>query len=154
MDEKLKDFCSKIYLGLGMNALNVLREEMGLARAIQTCAKIWKNFGVYLAPILEEKYDLKEKNIPKVAEALNSFLRDTLRFESTISESSDEKAMIVVKPCIEWTKFKEAKLPPLCYQMCYAMVESIITQINQELKFQPGAQLRQGADRCEFILQK
>ncbi|HUX99821.1 MAG TPA: methanogen output domain 1-containing protein [Candidatus Deferrimicrobium sp.] len=154
MEEKLKDFCSKMYLGLSMNALNVLREDMGLARAIQTCAKIWKNFGVYLAPILEEKYGLTEKTIPKVAETINSFLRDYLGFESTISESSDDKAMIVIKPCYQWIKFKEARLPPLCYQMCYAMFESIITQLNQDIKFQPGAQLRQGADRCELILQK
>ena len=154
MDEKLKDLCAKIHLGLSMETLSVLREEMGLARSIQICSKVWKRFGVYLAPVLEESYGLEEKNIPKIAEMVTNFLKEVLNFEVTISESSEDKAMIVIKPCYQWVKFKEARLPPLCYQMCYPMIESIVTQLNLDIKFQPGAQLRQGADRCELILQK
>lgn len=137
-----------------MNTIEVLREEMGLARAIETASKMWARFGTYLAPILEAKYELSDKNIPQITEMLNTFLREMLCFESAIIESSDTKSMISVKPCIEWTKFKEKRLPPLCYRMCYPMVENIIKQLNMDINFQPGAQTRQGADRCEFILSK
>ena len=137
-----------------MTTIEVLREEVGLARAIETSSKTWQRFGTYLAPILEEQYALSEKTIPKILEMLNTFLQEVLGFESSISESSDSKGIIVVKPCLQWVKFKENRLPPLCYRMCYSMIESIVKQLNMELNFQPGAQLRQGADRCELVLTK
>ncbi len=154
MEEKLKDLCSSIYVGLSMTTLDVLREDMGLARSIEISSKVWQRFGTYIAPVLAQKYQLTEKSIPNIAAVLNSFLKDALCFQSAISETSENKAIIVIKPCFEWNKFKEARLPPLCYRMCYSMVESIIKQLNSEIKFQPGAQMRQGADRCEFILMK
>ncbi|NVM55201.1 MAG: hypothetical protein HWN66_15960 [Candidatus Helarchaeota archaeon] len=154
MDEKMKDLCSVIYMGLAMTTVEVLREDMGLARAIETSSKTWQRFGNYIAPILEEKYGLTEKTIPKITEMLNSFLKDILCFESSISESSDAKSVIIVKPCLEWTKFKEKHLPPLCYRMCYPMIESIVKQLNMDINFQSGAQMRQGADRCELVLTK
>ena len=154
MDEKLKDLCSAIYVGLAMTTLEVLREEMGLARAIETASKTWQRFGTYIAPILEEAYGLTEKTIPNILEMLNTFLKDVLCFEASVTESSDTKGMITVKPCFEWTKFKEKRLPPLCYRLCYPMIESIVKQLNMDINFQPGAQLRQGADRCELVLTK
>jgi hypothetical protein len=154
MDEKFKDLCSEIYIGLASTFVEVLREEMGLARAIETSSKTWQRFGTNIAPVLAEKYDLAEKSIPQITEMLNRFLKEMLCFESVISESSDAKSMITVKPCIEWTKFKEKRLPPLCYRMCFPMIESIVKQLNMEINFQPGAQARQGADRCELILTK
>ncbi len=154
MDEKLKDLCSNIYLNTAMTTVEVLREDMGLARAIEISSKIWARLGIKLAPILKEKYELTEPTIPKMIEMLNTFLQEVLCFESSVTESSDDKAMITIKPCFEWIKFKENRLPPLCYRMCYPMIESIVKQLNMELKFQPGAQMRQGADRCELILTK
>ncbi len=155
MEEKLKDLCSEIYIGTAMTLIEVLREEMGLARAIDLASKIWGRLGTKLAPTIEEKYGLgTEKTIPKIVEAVNSFLHEILGFESTITESADDKATITVKPCLEWTKFKENRLPPLCYRMCYSLVESLVKQISMDINFQAGAQMRQGADRCELILTK
>ncbi|MHA1650805.1 MAG: methanogen output domain 1-containing protein [Candidatus Helarchaeota archaeon] len=154
MDEKLKDFCSNIYVRTAMTTLEVLREDMGLARAIDIASKIWTRLGTKLAPLLQEKYELTEMNIPKIVEMLNTFLKDVLCFESSITESSDDKAVITIKPCLEWTKFKEARLPPLCYRMCYPMIENIVKQLNMDINFQPGAQMRQGADRCELVFTK
>lgn len=137
-----------------MNTIAVLREEMGLARAIDTASKIWQRLGEHMAPILEEKYALTEKTIPKVTEMINNFFKDVLCFESSVTESSDEKATIMIKPCREWNDFKSARLPPLCYRMCYPMVENLVKQLNVDIKFQPGAQIRQGADRCELTFTK
>ena len=137
-----------------MTTVEVLREEMGLARAIEVASKTWQRFGTFIAPILEEKIGLEEKNIPKIVEMLNVFLKDILSFEVTVTESSDTKGVLTVKPCVQWIKFKEKRLPPLCYRMCYPMIESIVKQLNMEINFAPGAQMRQGADRCELVLTK
>ena len=154
MDEKLKELCSNIYVNTAMTTLEVLREDMGLARAIQTASKISSRLGNKLAPILKETYGLTETTIPKMIEMLNTFLKETLCFESSVTESGDDKAVITVKPCLEWTKFKENRLPPLCYRLCFPLIESIVKQLNMDVNFQPGAQMRQGADRCELILTK
>lgn len=153
MEDKMK-LCSDLYIGVSTTTIDVLREELGLARAIEVAAKVWGRLGTYLAPILEEKYSLSEKGIPEVTTMLNDFLNEKLCFESTIKESSDEKAIITVKPCLEWNKFKEAKLPPLCYRLCFSLMEQLIKRLNPDLNFAPGAQMRQGADRCEFVIQK
>lgn len=154
MDEKLKELCSNIYVNTAMTTLEVLREDMGLARAIQTASKISSRLGNKLAPILKETYGLTETTIPKMIEMLNTFLKETLCFESSVTESGDDKAVITVKPCLEWTKFKENRLPPLCYRLCFPLIESIVKQLNMDVNFQPGAQMRQGADRCELIISK
>jgi hypothetical protein len=153
MEDKMK-LCSDLYVGVSTTTLDVLREELGLARAIEVAAKVWGRLGTYLAPILEEKFSLTEKTIPEISTMLSDFLNDKLCFESTVKEASDEKAILVVKPCLEWNKFKEAKLPPLCYRLCYSLMEQLIKRLNPDIKFSPGAQMRQGADRCEFIIQK
>ncbi|MHA1277275.1 MAG: L-2-amino-thiazoline-4-carboxylic acid hydrolase [Candidatus Helarchaeota archaeon] len=155
MEEKLKDLCSGIYIGTAMTMIEVLREEMGLGPAIQLAEKVWQRLGTRLALLIEEKYEIgTEKTLPKIIEALNLFLQEALGFESSITESGDNKAIIIIKPCLEWTKFKENRLPPLCYRMCYSLVESLVKQINMDINFQAGAQMRQGADRCELILTK
>ncbi|MHA1265450.1 MAG: methanogen output domain 1-containing protein [Candidatus Helarchaeota archaeon] len=151
---ELKDLCSSIYIGLATTSLEVLREEMGLARAIELASKTWQRFGTNFAPILEEKFNLTEKTIPHIANILNTFLQEVFCFESTITESTDEKAILTIKPCKEWNEFKAKRLPPLCYRMCYSMIESLVKQLNTDINFQPGAQMRQGADRCELILTK
>ena len=154
MDEKLKDLCSNIYVNAAMTTVEVLREDMGLARAIETSSKIWSRLGTKLAPILKEKYELTDATVPNLIEMLNTFLKDVLCFESSVTESADDKAMITIKPCLEWTKFKENRLPPLCYRLCFPLIESIVKQLNMNVNFQPGAQMRQGADRCELIISK
>lgn len=154
MAEKMKEICSNIYIGTAMTLIEVLREDMGLARAIDVAAKVWGRLGNHLAPIIQEQYGITAVTIPNIIEGLNSFLKEVLNFEAQVTESSDDKAVITVKPCLEWTKFKEGRLPPLCYRMCYSMIESIVKQINMELNFQAGAQMRQGADRCELIISK
>jgi predicted ArsR family transcriptional regulator len=153
MEDKMK-LCSDMYIGFSSSSIDVLKEDLGLARAIEVAAKIWSRMGVYLAPILEKKYDLTDKSIPKIAAMLTDFLKDKLCFEATLKEASDTKALIMVKPCLEWTKFKEFKLPPLCYRLCYSLMEQLVKHLNADLTFAPGAQIRQGADRCEFIIQK
>jgi putative transposase len=97
---------------------------------------------------------LKCHSSRRMRENYKDFLKDKLCIESTPKEVSDTKATIVVKPCLEWTKFKELKLPPLCYRLCYSFIEQLVKHLNPALTFTPGAQMRQGADRCEFIIQK
>lgn len=153
MEDKMK-LCSDVYLGFSSSSIDVLREDLGLARAIEVAAKIWSRLGVYLAPILEKKYNLTEKSIPKITAMLSDFLKDKLCIDSTLKDVSETKAIIVVKPCLEWSKFKDLKLPPLCYRLCYSFIEQLVKHLNADLTFSPGAQMRQGADRCEFVIQK
>ncbi|MHC1590552.1 MAG: hypothetical protein ACXQS8_00530 [Candidatus Helarchaeales archaeon] len=142
----MDDLASKIYTSLFTATLAGLREEVGLARAVQIGEKIWRLFGEDIVELSPPSGD----SVHDVAEAVAKFFTDVLKYENVEVKDEESKSVVTVRDCPLWKILKEKRLPPLCHKFANAAVENMVRKMNPSLIFSKGAEYRQGANRCEF----
>lgn len=142
----MEDLAPKIYTSLLGATLAGLKEDVGLARAIQIGEKIWRLFGDEIAPMLATEGN----SMQDVAQAVAKFFKEFLQFPEVEVKDEEKKSIILIHECPIWKQLKEKRLPPLCHKFENAAIESIVRTLNPSLIFAKGAEYRQGANRCEF----
>ncbi|MFX0133383.1 MAG: L-2-amino-thiazoline-4-carboxylic acid hydrolase [Candidatus Hodarchaeota archaeon] len=149
-----KTVTSSIYINLCLSILEVLKEEIGLARGVSTAEAIWRRFSSKVRPYLVDKLEISDNDIPAIAKLIKGYYSDILNFpnvEIMVKEDEGGNTMIQIRDCPIWKAIKENRLPPLCHKaFCNGFVETIVRELNPALIFEKGAEYRQGADRCEF----
>ncbi|MHA1376963.1 MAG: L-2-amino-thiazoline-4-carboxylic acid hydrolase [Candidatus Helarchaeota archaeon] len=149
----MSEVTSNIYLNMCLSILEVLKEEIGLARGVSTAEAIWRRFGSKIRQFLTEKLEVTDNDIPGIAELIKKFYTEILNFPDVqVSEKDADGAHIVtIRNCPIWKAIKENRLPPLCHKaFCNGFVETLTRELNPGIIFAKGAEYRQGADRCEF----
>ncbi len=157
MSEKSDDVTETIYLNLCISILEVLKEEIGLARGVSTAEAIWRRFGSKIKQYLTQKFEVWNNTIPGIADLIKRYYTDILNFPEVeiIEKESESGRIITIRNCPIWKALKENRLPPLCHQaFCNGFVETITRELNPSIIFAKGAEYRQGADRCEFELKE
>lgn len=153
----MSEVTSNVYLNLCLSILEVLKEEIGLARGVSVAEAIWRRFASKIRKYLNEKFEIKGETISEIANLIKLFYTDILNFSDVqvAGKETEESQIVTIRDCPIWKAAKDNRLPPLCHKaFCNGFVETITRELNPGIIFSKGAEYRQGADRCEFEWKK
>ena len=153
----MAEVTSNIYLNICLSILEVLKEEIGLARGVATAEAIWRRFASKIRQFITDKFENNDDSISSIANLIKRYYVEILNFPNVevTEKDTEETHVVTIRDCPIWKAIKENRLPPLCHQaFCNGFVETITRELNPSLIFNKGAEYRQGADRCEFEWKK
>ncbi|MFX0140991.1 MAG: hypothetical protein ACFFDN_45550 [Candidatus Hodarchaeota archaeon] len=143
----------KIFLAFFISSMSSIKEELGLARGINTAEALWKRLAEELFPILNDQVKTEGYELIRTVEFLSKVFSDILQFEKVETKSDENSASLILNECPFWNQIKENKLPPATHKLCSAFIETLARLKSPSLIFDKiGCRsMPQGGKYCEFV---
>ncbi|NVM02313.1 MAG: hypothetical protein HWN67_08245 [Candidatus Helarchaeota archaeon] len=149
MSNLMKEF----FLTFFTSSMASIREELGLARGMNTAEALWKRLAQDIFPVLNEQIKTEGDELTTTVEFLDKVFTDVLHFENVETRADENSASLILNDCPFWNQIKEKKLPPATHKLCSAFIETLARLKSPGLIFDKiGCRsMPQGGSFCEFV---
>ncbi|MFX1452574.1 MAG: hypothetical protein ACFFCM_17180 [Promethearchaeota archaeon] len=143
----------KFFLAFFTASMDSIKEELGLARGINTAEALWKRLAEELFPIFNEQIQNEGVELASTVKFLEKVFTDILQFENVESRVDENSASLILNDCPFWSQIKEKNLPPATHNLCSAFIETLARLKSPGLIFDKiGCRsMAQGGKSCEFV---
>ena len=143
----------KFFLAFFTASMDSIKEELGLARGINTAEALWKRLAEELFPIFNDQIKTEGPELTRTVKFLAKVFSEILQFENIETKINDNTASLILNDCPFWNQITESKLPPASHNLCSAFIETLARLKSPGLIFDKiGCRsMAQGGKYCEFV---